>query len=100
MKILFFVLVTSLFPLLTFAQPQKFDEFSKRFVSGYQSLHIPDLDLSYVSGLQHIRSADSIQKQLDFFRSVQKELPSYITEALNFSQKADYDLITYETNLN
>jgi uncharacterized protein (DUF885 family) len=100
MKILFFVLVTSLFPLLTFAQPQKFDEFSKKFVSGYQSLHIPDLDLSYVSGLQHIRSADSIQRQLDFFRSVQKELPSYKTEALNSSQKTDYDLITYETDLN
>src|ERR1700693_4951273 len=32
--------------------PAKFDQFSAKFVSGYQSLHLPALELSYVNGLQ------------------------------------------------
>jgi uncharacterized protein (DUF885 family) len=63
-------------------------------------LHIPDLELSYVAGLQHIQPADSIQKQFAFFRSVQSQLPSYKIEALNPSQKTDYELMKYETKLN
>jgi uncharacterized protein (DUF885 family) len=79
---------------------QKFDQFSAKFVSGYQSLHIPDLELSYVSGLQHIGSAANVQKQIDFFTSVKSQLPFYKSKDLNSSQKLDLGLIQYETNLN
>ena len=97
----FFIVVSSL--IISFSAvnaQQKFDEFSKNFVNGYQSLHIPDLELSYVSGLQHIGSAESIQKQTDFFKSIQSQLASYKAGDLNPSQRLDYDLITYETSLN
>lgn len=79
---------------------QTFNQFSKNFVTGYQSMHLPELELSYVSGLQHIGSAESIQKQLDFFTSVKSRLSSYKEENLNPSQKLDFGLIQYETNLN
>jgi len=82
------------------AQQQTFDQFSARFVSGYQSLHMPDLDLSYVEGLKHIGSAASIQKQLEFFKSVKEQLPLYKPETLSTPQKLDYELIKYETALN
>jgi uncharacterized protein (DUF885 family) len=97
------VLSISTFILALFApdtQQQNFDQFSVRFISGYQVLHIPDLDLSYVSGLQHIGSAGSIQKQMDFFSSIKSQLHYYKTAELNSSQKLDYDLIEYETNIN
>jgi uncharacterized protein (DUF885 family) len=97
----FFIAIGSL--ILSFSAAnaqQKFDEFAKNFVSGYQSLHIPDLELSYVSGLQHIGSNESIQKQLDFFQVIKSQLPSHKAGDLNPSQKLDYDLIAYETDLN
>ncbi|HEX4372011.1 MAG TPA: hypothetical protein VHZ50_01780, partial [Puia sp.] len=45
---------------------KKFDEFSKHFVKGYQALNMPELELSYVANLQHIKSFDSVKKQLGF----------------------------------
>ena len=50
-------LFTCFFLLLAFTvvqAQQKFDDFSKDFVKRYQDLHMPDLELSYVSGLQRI----------------------------------------------
>jgi uncharacterized protein (DUF885 family) len=79
---------------------QKFDHFAKNFVSGYQSLKMPDLELSYVSGLQHIGPAESVQKQLDFFKLIKSQLSFYKAGDMNASQKLDYDLIAYETSLN
>jgi len=56
---------------------QSFDKFSDKFVTGYTSIHIPDLDLSYVNDFKLVKSADSIQKQLNFFRSIKSGLTSY-----------------------
>jgi uncharacterized protein (DUF885 family) len=89
-----------LLSLTSFQPLPKFDAFSSEFVSGYKALHLPQLELSYVSGFQHIQSADSVQMQLDFFNSIKKQLPSYNTKALTPSQKLDYQLIKYETGLN
>src|SRR5258707_1380793 len=77
-----------------------FAAFSAKFVSGYMALNLPELDLSYVSGLQHIGSAASIQKQADFFEKMAKELPAYKANALSNSEKVDFELIKYETTLN
>ena len=79
---------------------QNFDAFCSRFVSGYKVLNLPELDLSYVTGLERIGSADSLQKQLEFFKSVQAELAGYKPGELSASQKTDYALIAYETKLN
>ncbi|HEY4196573.1 MAG TPA: DUF885 domain-containing protein, partial [Mucilaginibacter sp.] len=65
-----------------------------------QALHLPDLELSYVSGLQHIASTDSVKRQQDFFKSIKSQLPSYKIEELTPAQKLDYGLISYETDLN
>jgi uncharacterized protein (DUF885 family) len=72
----------------------------KYFVKGYQALNIPQTELSYVAGLQHIKSADGIKKQLDFFMAVKAQLPGYKTAELTPSQQQDRELITYETALN
>jgi uncharacterized protein (DUF885 family) len=79
---------------------QNFDGFCSRFVSGYKDLNLPDLELSYVSGLEHIGSAGSIKKQLDFFRSIETGLANYKTAQLTPAQNIDYKLIVYETRLN
>lgn len=100
MKVLFISLSGLILSFSIANAQQKFSEFSKNFVSGYQSLHMPDLELSYVSGLQHIGSAESIQKQLDFFNSIRSQLPTFKTEELRPSEKTDYQLIDYEVGLN
>ena len=100
MKGFFFGLCMLLLTFSASAQQPKFDEFSKNFVRGYKALHIPDLELSYVSGLEHIGSAKSVQKQIDFFQSVKTKLTTFKTGGLSSSQKTDYQLIKYETGLN
>jgi uncharacterized protein (DUF885 family) len=82
------------------AQQKNFDRFSSDFVSGYKALHLPDLELSYVSGFEHIGSAESVQNQIDFFSSVKTKLTTIKTAGLSSSQKTDYQLIKYETGLN
>ncbi|MBB6110491.1 protein of unknown function [Mucilaginibacter lappiensis] len=79
---------------------QNFDAFCSKFVSGYKALNLPELDLSYVTGLEHIGSAEALQKQLVFFKSVRAELGNYSPAELNPSQKTDYALIDYESELN
>src|SRR5882757_9463122 len=100
MKVLFFASAIFFIALSASAQQQSFDDFSKKFVDGYKSLKLPDLELSYVSGLQHIGSVESIQKQVDFFRQIKAGLPAYKAAGLTASQKTDYELIKYETGLN
>ena len=82
------------------SEQQKFDDFSSKFVRGYKALNLPELELSYVTGLERIGSAEALQKQLEFFKSVQRELASYKPGELSPAQKTDYALIAYETKLN
>jgi len=101
MKLLLFSICAFIMSLpKTSAQDKNFDQFSGDFVTGYKSLHLPDLELSYVSGLQHIQSADSVQKQFVFFNAVKSQLSTYKESELPASQKTDYELIGYETGLN
>ena len=86
--------------LSAYAQQQDFDTFSKKFVSGYSALNLPELDLSYVNNLQHIGSADEIKKQCVFFINIKSKLNGYDPKLLNASQKTDYELMMYETTLN
>lgn len=100
MKALRLVIAITLVTFAASAQSKNFDDFSKTFVSGYKSLSLPQLELSYVANLQHIGSPEQIQKQLDFFSAIQKELPAYKPTQLTPAQKTDYQLIDYETGLN
>ncbi|HEY4197208.1 MAG TPA: DUF885 family protein, partial [Mucilaginibacter sp.] len=96
-------LFTCLALLLTFTlvhAQQNFNDFSKDFVKGYNALNMPQLELSYVSGLQHIGSIENVQKQEDFFKSVKMRLSSFNPNDLTSEQKTDYRLISYETGLN
>jgi uncharacterized protein (DUF885 family) len=99
MKALIF-LSTFFFSTIAFAQNQEFDAFSSRFVKGYRSLHIPDLELSYLSGLEHIGPAENVQKQLDFFGQISSQLASFKKVTLSGAQQTDLGLIEYETDLN
>ena len=71
---LFFILTSS----FAFGQ-QTFDAFCNDFVAGYTKLHLPQLELSYVSGLEHIGTAADVQKQLDFFTKVKTGLSAFTT---------------------
>lgn len=79
---------------------QKFGDFSKDFIKGYQALHMPDLELSYVNGLEHIGTAESIKKQEDFFKAITSQLSAFTLNELTSEQQTDYQLIGYETRLN
>src|ERR1700679_144676 len=100
MKILLLGISTFILSFVSLGSQQNFDQFSARFVSGYNALNMPPLALSYVNGLQNIKSADSVQKQVDFFSAINAELPKYNIKELSPSQKVDYTLIKYETGLN
>ena len=93
-------LCIALLSLSASAQQQGFDAFSKKFVSGYNALSLQQLDLSYVTNLQHIGSAAQIKKQYVFFIDIKSKLTGYDPKLLSNSQKTDYELMRYETALN
>lgn len=82
------------------AQDKTFEPFSKQFVSGYRSLNIPGLSLSYIENFQAIKKIDSIILQINFFSSIRKKLLKFDRDKLSIGEKDDYDLVAYETNLN
>jgi len=96
---LFVLFLFLLLPCKVTAQ-NSFDAFTDKFVAGNQSLHISGLEMSYVDDLKHIKSADQVKQQLDFFTSISNELKSFNINSLDASQRQDYNLIAYETNLN
>jgi len=100
MKALRLVIAITFVAFSASAQPNNFGDFSKTFVSGYKSLNLPQLELSYVANLQHIGSAEQIQKQFDFFSATKRELSAYNPAQLTSAQKTDYQLIAYEAGLN
>jgi len=89
-----------LFTISASAQNKNFGQFSRDFVSGYNALNLPQLELSYVNNLKHIGPAAAIQKQLDFFNSVRSRLAVFSSGTLTAPQRTDYELIKYETGLN
>ncbi|HXL54890.1 MAG TPA: DUF885 domain-containing protein [Chitinophagaceae bacterium] len=101
MKLL--ILSISLLLLFIGVMPEhhiNFTDFRNNFVTGYRSLNIPDLHLSYAENFQHIQSEFNIQKQIDFFQQVKKNVATYKKELLIASEQDDLDLIEYETSLN
>ncbi|SCW39976.1 DUF885 domain-containing protein [Mucilaginibacter sp. NFR10] len=92
---LFFILTSS----FAFGQ-QTFEAFCNDFVTGYTKLHLPQLELSYTSGLEHIGTAADVQKQLAFFEKVKTDLSAFKADQLNEPEKVDYQLISYEAALN
>lgn len=100
MKVFIIALGTFIFFVFPANKQQTFDAFCKDFVAGYNELHIPQLELSYVSGLEHIGTAADVQKQLDFFTKVNTGLLAFKEDQLTQSERVDYQLIIYETGLN
>jgi uncharacterized protein (DUF885 family) len=100
MRTLYLTLCLLYISFFAAAQQRNFDKFSSDFVSSYKALHLPDLELSYVSGFEHIGSAKSVQNQIDFFQSVKTKLTTFKNARLSSSQKTDYELIKYEAGLN
>ncbi|MDN3580960.1 DUF885 domain-containing protein [Mucilaginibacter flavus] len=93
----FAFLMLCLFPAVG---QQKFDTFRDNFVSGYNQLKLPQLELSYVTGLEHIGTTAQIEQQDAFFKGIKTQLSNYKVDQLSPSQKTDYALITYECRLN
>src|ERR1700742_963259 len=100
MKVFFLSLNLCVFSVISSCSAQNFDKFSADFVAGYKSLHIPALELSYVSGLKNIGSPAHVKEQLNLFNSIKAQLAAYKRESLSAAQLVDYDVIKYETSLN
>ncbi|HEY9196916.1 MAG TPA: DUF885 domain-containing protein [Mucilaginibacter sp.] len=100
MKILLAGFGFILFFLVPVNKQQKFDAFSKRFVTEYNALHLPQLELSYVSGLERIGTAESIRRQVQFFKWADAGLTGFKSDQLTPAEKIDYKLIAYESKLN
>jgi uncharacterized protein (DUF885 family) len=100
MKLFLLSISALLLSLPVSSQSKPFGKFEADFVKGYNALNLPQLELSYVSGLQHIQPADSVRKQQEFFSRIKGQLAAYNIKSLNDSQKTDYELIRYETELN
>lgn len=97
----FYSAFTALLLICTLAFGQaNFKGFSNTFVSGYKSLNLPQLELSYVDQLNHITTAAAVQKQFEFFNGVRQALSKFDANKLPAGQKLDYQLIKYETDLN
>lgn len=83
------------------AQSEKdFAAFRDSFITGYQSLNIPELELSYAANLQHIKTLSEIQKQSDFFSDALKKLERFESIWITDEERNDLDLMKFETKLN
>jgi uncharacterized protein (DUF885 family) len=100
MKIESAYLFVCLLCLSGFKNEPDFNQFAAKFVKGYTALKIPQLELSYVAMLKQIKPAEEVKKQTDFFEAIKSEQRKISTAGLTVSQKQDYELIAYETDLN
>jgi uncharacterized protein (DUF885 family) len=100
MKIALTFIIVLFYSFTPIRPPQSFNVFTAKFVKGYSALGIPDLELSYVAGLQKIKSPAGVQKQLNFFTGIKNELKAFKKDQLSASQQTDFTLIEYETGLN
>lgn len=81
-------------------QQKNFNAFEDRFVKEYTSLNIPGLELPYVADIKDIKSADSVDKEMHFFKAAQNELAGFSPASLTAAQQQDYLQIKYETGMN
>ena len=89
-----------LFTGITPIRHTNFTDFKNNFATGYRSFNIPDLQLSYSENLRNIPSGNNIQRQIEFFQQVKKNIAVYKKDSLAATEQDDLDLIEYETNLN
>ncbi|WP_459212182.1 DUF885 family protein [Aquimarina rhabdastrellae] len=78
----------------------QWNTFVGRFVESYKSFNIPILKASYIENIEAVQRTEELDKQENFFRGIQKELPKYATVNLSSNDWLDYQLINYETELN
>lgn len=95
-----FMLVIAFSPGIQPTTNQQFGNFCTHFLEGYNALSLPVLELSYAQNLKHIQSKEGIQKQEAFFEEMSKQLRYYSGQALNEEQEENFEILTYETNIN
>jgi len=102
----FFISAASvlLFSLGCRAQPTSattdFLTLQQAFRFGYESLDVPGYRLSYVDNLAAIGSGESVEQQAVFFTQVKKDLAGIKAKMLSPDQYLDYQIMTYETEMN
>ena len=99
MKILSVILI-SLFPICQPKPKQEFRDFTRRFVAGYQAFAIPALEMGYVDDLHDIKSKDTVEKEIVFFKGIKDDLSHYQAAALSQTEQQDYFQVKYETTMN
>jgi uncharacterized protein (DUF885 family) len=97
-----YVLIALLFGFVecVSSPPKPAEAFFEDFKKGYSELRIPNLSIAYADNLRSIKSRGEIDRQIKFFRRIQKRIPRIKSQKLSAGQKLDLDLIDYETRLN
>ncbi|MCF2875248.1 MULTISPECIES: DUF885 domain-containing protein [unclassified Tenacibaculum] len=83
-----------------FSQRQQFNRVKNDFLKQYPLLRIPNLQINYVNTLNSIKSKDSIAIQKLFFTKLKEKLKEIDESKLTDNQKVDYNILSYETELN
>jgi len=82
------------------ALPIPFSEFRASFIKTYEKFQIAQLQLSYVSNFNAIKTNTELAIQEDYFNYIKKELKHYNVLGFNQSDAFDYQIMKYETELN
>lgn len=80
---------------VAFADDAVFDALTTRFVSGYQELKIPELQLSYVENFKGIHALEDLHKQKYFIESFDRKLDDVDRDDLSPDKRYDYDTLRY-----
>ncbi|WP_196888556.1 DUF885 domain-containing protein [Aureivirga sp. CE67] len=79
---------------------QDWKTFSEDFATEYRTFEFQRIALSYVENLERIKSDSEILKQESFFKIIKKGLKRFDSEELSKENRMDFELISYETDLN
>jgi len=97
------LVVTALLFISVSVKAQQSEDFQlllKNFVTEYQDLDIPPLNLSYVDNLYAVQSESSLLEQKDFFKNYLNGLHAINPLKLSKDEKLDYHHLRYEISIN
>lgn len=101
-----YILMVCMLSLLTTCQgqdepaPTTWNDFTTQFQEKYKALDLPYFVIDYVENLEKIQDEVSILNQEKEFRFFENSLRRFDFNRLSPSEKLDYKIINYETQLN
>ena len=78
---------------------QAFDALASEFSKAYTQLELPDLELSFITNLENLGSAEALSHQQSVFTDLQSQLTRIDQQALDVCRKIDYSIMSDEIEL-